>query len=322
MNSAPPTKRRRTDDPDPPESPLVRSTEYWFDDGNIILQVESTQFRLTKGMLSMHSNVFRDMFMIPLPPDQPTIENCPVVTLSGDTPEDWNHLLGVMFPRSLLQGKPTAGLLAGVLRLSKKYDIPLFREDCIWRLKAEFPSTLKEHDKFLSWAFIRDESDILFPLASLAREIGLHSILPVIYYRIVASTGENGYMNMVLDETAPGFSTVDRLACMRGYIKLLDLQSQTTMSWLDVKKIPVGVCQQRPDCRKQMHKIIRDLHGAQRLEISAIHEWVSDWDTDLCELCTKEALKIFQDGRKECWNKLPSVFGLPEWDELKRLDLE
>ncbi|KAJ7366518.1 hypothetical protein DFH08DRAFT_834681 [Mycena albidolilacea] len=76
MGDATRIKRRRIDDGDASETPLVRSTEYWFDDGNIILQVESTQFRLTKGLLSMHSTVFRDMFMIPLPADEPTVENC------------------------------------------------------------------------------------------------------------------------------------------------------------------------------------------------------------------------------------------------------
>ncbi|KAJ7037762.1 hypothetical protein C8F04DRAFT_952250, partial [Mycena alexandri] len=45
----------------------TRSSEYWFGGGDIILQVESTQFRLFKSILSKHSSVFRDMFTIPLP---------------------------------------------------------------------------------------------------------------------------------------------------------------------------------------------------------------------------------------------------------------
>lgn len=93
---APPTKRRRTGDAT--ETPLVRSTEYWFYDGNIILQVESTQFRLAKSVLSMHSSVFRDMFMVPLPADERTVENCPVVILTGDTAQDWTCFLGAIYP--------------------------------------------------------------------------------------------------------------------------------------------------------------------------------------------------------------------------------
>jgi hypothetical protein len=50
-------------------------------------------------MLSMHSTVFRDMFMMPLPADEPTVENCPIVVLSGDTAQDWTLLLGAIFPK-------------------------------------------------------------------------------------------------------------------------------------------------------------------------------------------------------------------------------
>ncbi|KAJ7246387.1 hypothetical protein C8J57DRAFT_989782, partial [Mycena rebaudengoi] len=45
--------------------PMVRSEDYWFADGTVILQVESTQFRLYKGILSQHSSVFHDMFCKP-----------------------------------------------------------------------------------------------------------------------------------------------------------------------------------------------------------------------------------------------------------------
>ncbi|KAF7365476.1 BTB domain-containing protein [Mycena venus] len=96
MANAPRTKRRRTDDADAAGTPLVRSPEYWFD---IILQVESTQFRVAKSVLSKHSTVFRDMFMMPLPADEPTVENCPVVVLPGDTAKDWTLFLGAMYPQ-------------------------------------------------------------------------------------------------------------------------------------------------------------------------------------------------------------------------------
>ncbi|KAF7357634.1 BTB domain-containing protein [Mycena sanguinolenta] len=166
MSDVPPTKRRRTDDPDDvaaEETPLVRSTEYWFDEGNVILQVESTQFRLPKSMLSMHSNVFRDMFMMPLPADEPTVEGCPVVVLTGDTVEDWTHLLGAIFPKCLMK-VPSFAIIAAVLRLSKKYDFPEFRKDCLHRLRKEFPATLEEFDNGTdSWSHIRQENIYISP---------------------------------------------------------------------------------------------------------------------------------------------------------------
>jgi hypothetical protein len=91
MGDATRTKRPRTDDVDTPAIPLVRSTVVRRRD--IILQVESTQLRIAKSVLSMNSSVFRDMFMMPLPAGEPTVENCPVVVLSGDTAQDWGLFL-------------------------------------------------------------------------------------------------------------------------------------------------------------------------------------------------------------------------------------
>ena len=45
-----------------------RSTDFWFDDGNVVLQVESTLFRVHRSILSMRSEVFQGMFSVPQPP--------------------------------------------------------------------------------------------------------------------------------------------------------------------------------------------------------------------------------------------------------------
>ena len=52
------------------EVPFERRGEPWFDDGNIILLPESESkvgFKVHRGVLSRHSEVFRSMFDIPQP---------------------------------------------------------------------------------------------------------------------------------------------------------------------------------------------------------------------------------------------------------------
>ncbi|KAJ7164750.1 hypothetical protein C8R43DRAFT_1232863 [Mycena crocata] len=213
MDDIPPTKRRRTDD-------AAEET---------LLNDESTQFRLTKSMLSMHSSVFRDMFMMPLPPDEPTVESCPIVVLSGDTPEDWIHLLSAMYPKFLMTETPRLEFLAAILRPGKKYDFPLFRKDAMCRLKAEFPATLKGHIEMKPWTNVQEEAEdfMMLSVISLAREIGLHSILPATYYYIVS---DKDYMDKILHDEELALNTTDRLVCLQGYIKALELQSQ--IRWL------------------------------------------------------------------------------------------
>lgn len=63
------------------DSSATRHPDLWFDDGSVVLEVETTLFRVHRSALSSHSTVFADMFSIPQPPDQETIEGCPVVKL-------------------------------------------------------------------------------------------------------------------------------------------------------------------------------------------------------------------------------------------------
>jgi hypothetical protein len=60
----------------------ISRTYLWFDDGNIILHAESTQFRVHRSILSASSSVFRDMFSLPQPENENVVDRCPVVRVS------------------------------------------------------------------------------------------------------------------------------------------------------------------------------------------------------------------------------------------------
>ncbi|KAJ7725317.1 hypothetical protein B0H16DRAFT_1384313 [Mycena metata] len=323
MEDAPRPKRRRTDASD--DTPLlVRSDDYWFHDGNIILQVQFTQFRLTESLLAMHSSVFRDMFSVPLPSDEATVEDCPVVVLRGDREEDWILFLGVLYPKSYAGEAPTVKLLAAMLRLSKKYDFAVFRKDCLNRLKRQFPTTLKEFDKVSSdWTFIKYEESSYRDLVSLAREIGLHSILPALYAGMLLKV--DTYIEMILDQDG-GFSATDRLACLTGYTNLLQQQLTTSFKWLNFERphpvLPVETCRQRHKCLAAVKVLLLDFSLQSRPRVRAIARWDKRWEADLCVLCQKEARKVFREGKEVCWDGLPEAFGLPEWDDLKALDFD
>ncbi|KAJ7070054.1 hypothetical protein C8F01DRAFT_1049209 [Mycena amicta] len=326
MSEAPPLKRRREDEDVPPAA-IVRSPDYWFDDGSIILQVQTTQYRVAKSMLAMHSTVFRDMFTVPLPPDDPLVDTCPVVVLSGDTAEDWEHLLAAMYPKSCVhdQRQPIASISA-LLRLSKKYDIPVFRRQWLARLKEEFPTTLEGYEETEGtadgWMYLRVEKiprSNKVSCINLARELGLFSILPACFY---ALTWHN-----FLDPSpaAEELSLSDQAAFLRGQLRLLRLQSETTMKWLhpDDHSIPCAGCASHAKCRNALRNI---LSSGFLTDIEhrtwVFGPWLEEWNDGLCEPCQTVAKSVYEAGRSECWRQLPSIFGLPDWKELKKLDFE
>lgn len=81
----------------PPSQCISRSADFWFDDGNLVLQVETTQFRIHRGLICANSFVFRDMHTLSQPEDGNSVDGCPVVQLQGDTEVDWTNLLEYIY---------------------------------------------------------------------------------------------------------------------------------------------------------------------------------------------------------------------------------
>ena len=77
---------------------ISQHPDLWYDDGTVILIAESTGFRVYRGLLSKHSQVFRDMFSLPQPTAtiEDTHEGCPVVRLVDDTAEEIAEVLGIL----------------------------------------------------------------------------------------------------------------------------------------------------------------------------------------------------------------------------------
>lgn len=100
MSDNPLLKRQRTDDiQEDAENQLLQRSRLWFDDGNVILQAENTQFRVHRSLLSLQSNVFKDMFSMPQPMDTATtlnVDRCPIITLS-DKASDLEHVLSIFY---------------------------------------------------------------------------------------------------------------------------------------------------------------------------------------------------------------------------------
>lgn len=95
-------------EPVKPTSSPKQHDYLWFPDGNLVLSTNTYVFRVHKGVLSLQSTVFRDMFMLPTP-EGPNFEakelngteaeqhdGIPVVVLADDG-RDIEHLLKAVY---------------------------------------------------------------------------------------------------------------------------------------------------------------------------------------------------------------------------------
>ncbi|KAF7297741.1 BTB domain-containing protein [Mycena kentingensis (nom. inval.)] len=342
-----PMKRPREDEPRP-ETPLTRSPDYWLEDGSIVLQVEATQFRVAKTMLAMHSTVFKDMPSLP-PADEPLIEGCPVVVLPGDKAADWKHLLDLMYPKTgffdAKEDVPHFDSVAAVLRLSKKYDIPSFRKRCVARLKTTFPASLTAFDvksKSRLWSEIHvgpgddDWINFLIQTVHLARDAGLSSILPSVFYTLVmAETANPGALAKVSSpHIAPSpvshlqfqIPAADELTLLKGHQNMANDFGQGPMRWIDsapaMPLIPCDTCSQSQTCQSTMHYYrgyLLSAHATSLPQLLII--FPAHIETRLCTACFKTAKNAHHAGRTDSWERLPSYFGLPPWEELLKSDI-
>jgi hypothetical protein len=80
------------------ENATIIRSEIWYHDGSVILQAQSTQFRVHWGVLSQHSVFFCDMHWLPQldPSEQLSVDGCPVIELQ-DTVKDIKYLLSALY---------------------------------------------------------------------------------------------------------------------------------------------------------------------------------------------------------------------------------
>ncbi|THV06369.1 hypothetical protein K435DRAFT_960608 [Dendrothele bispora CBS 962.96] len=151
---------------------IVRSKDFWFSDGNIVLIAPTTHypdcssscstsyaFKVHRGQLARHSEIFSDLFCVPQPviiSDQEktlfqAFEECPWVDMHDDA-EDLHWFLralydGLYFPTPPDVSQDIFPFLSSVLRLSNKYLTPHLRMLCLTRLVTDFPCTLDGWDR-------------------------------------------------------------------------------------------------------------------------------------------------------------------------------
>ncbi|KAF9042326.1 hypothetical protein BJ165DRAFT_1416003 [Panaeolus papilionaceus] len=178
-------------EPLPPErfSNLLRS-DFWFGDGNIVIVAGSAAFKVHRGQLERHSEIFSDLFAVPQPLDQELIDGCPFVELQ-DSPSDVFYFLGALYDGLYFKHPRSTDFvaIAAVLRLSTKYLVEHLRQRCLARLNKDWPTTLLEWDtRELNCT---DEDSRYVPrehlahpilVIELALDMNLSTILPAALY--------------------------------------------------------------------------------------------------------------------------------------------
>ncbi|TCD68728.1 hypothetical protein EIP91_010012 [Steccherinum ochraceum] len=346
MTTPPPAKRPRTDDPDALESSSsgqesARSNNYergevWLDDGNVVLVAERTAFKVLKSILSLHSEVFRDMFTIPQPADAEMWEGCAVVHLQ-DSKKDLLYVLRALFDTRnaawfAYGSKLPFTIVSAMLRLGSKYQIAQLRDDAIRRLSESFPPRLNqflncytvgmpsEDVEIQNNAVQFELADVCIAVINLSRTCDTPQFLPPAFYLSAVIDNENllsGWTDR--DGNHWQLSPQDLLRCLngRGALQNVVVKQQRPLltGTASTRCTSVRACEEALEDRRDdlYDEDLDDIsHQAKALtDISC--SWISD--VTLCAFCEKEFKKQYNALRSETWDELADSFDLDgvEW---------
>ncbi|KAF7351068.1 BTB domain-containing protein [Mycena sanguinolenta] len=315
--SSPSAKRQRT------EHASITRSNIWYRDGSVVLQTESTQFRVHWGLLSQHSPFFRDLENIPQPPDEPTIDGCPIVELQ-DSAVDVEHLLTALYdPTFLSQTALPLAIVGALIRLGRKYDFKNLLDSAVARLTFQNPTTLEEYDNLIAdgnynLTRITSYPGYALDLLTLARENNLGLVLPVAYYRaLICDPLQLLEGTKMSGEKLASLSVDDLYRCLIGRQKLVTKQYQPgyTLGWL--REWPYTDCRNPEGCGAKRKLKFHSYMDRNTVKAFVMVPSEQRAIPGICATCHQHVTESINEGRKKMWEELPGFFDLPPWNELK-----
>ncbi|KAI0342599.1 hypothetical protein BDW22DRAFT_1357039 [Trametopsis cervina] len=307
---------------------MEKHKAWYLADGNIILLAENMLFRGYRGLLAMHSPLFRDMFSMPQPGDAETFEGCPVVRLQ-DSAFHIEWLFSALYAGPVCslyvrgQELSTRSTVA-ILELGFKYDIEPFRKEILRRLKNIYPTTFDDAIHGSKRRLIKSKDCVV--VVSLARRFNLDHLLPMALYACcqmslselydLAAKQGNGHNT----DTPSGnqLSTEDLELCLQAIPQLYSHSLNIVKAYTDENRET-----RQPACiasKKCSAVALRLFHEVMKKELlikpsSFIHpdEEINQIMKSYCQPCYTTARAEIHARRLAMWNDLGVIFKVPSW---------
>ncbi|KAJ6458584.1 hypothetical protein C8R47DRAFT_1028533 [Mycena vitilis] len=250
---------------------LVRSSDFWFEDGTVVLRVENTLYRVYRGILASRSTVFRDTFSIPQPAEGGEyIEGCPVVRLH-DKEKDFTVFLKALHHHGSHKTCSVVGIwsLSSVVRISDKYDVADLRASMTDILSDIYPGTLSkwlQRSKATPAGYRKRGLQDPIPALNIARKLDLRHLLPGIMYLVCQNMGLEailygvpGRPSLKIDDPS------DRKRCVLAIPQLILAKRKARVSFL-MREEENEDCDHEADCdEERLCWIADDLDKGEKL---------------------------------------------------------
>jgi hypothetical protein len=216
--------------------------------------------------------------------------------------------------------------IAGILRLSHKYEVDYLRRRALVHLSSMYPTRLSAVDDGLkpdvpawnkpSWEPSRTAHATAI---NLAREVNAPWVLPCAFYRAAAYTP----VPFASTNVSSTLSCSDQSSLTKGQFWQSHVAVPDILCFLYHPPILLG-CEGGKNCLIARLLAFEYLREALASPTDPLFIWDDDdWESlqvcQSCLPCLKAAHKI---ARVDFWKLLPDAYGLPSWEELEKLRTE
>ncbi|EPQ57627.1 hypothetical protein GLOTRDRAFT_127984 [Gloeophyllum trabeum ATCC 11539] len=153
---------------------VTHCEDLWFEDGTVVLQAESTIFKVHRTILARNSTFFKDMFSNAEPDKGEQHNGCPLIIVQ-DKSSDMTLFLKAMYTPGYSESLKLFIEIASLLMIASKYGSKYFRALSTDKLRTVCPTTFAAWDR---------NASVLEPgkMIQLAQQCDLRKFLPASMY--------------------------------------------------------------------------------------------------------------------------------------------
>ncbi|KAK7022981.1 hypothetical protein R3P38DRAFT_2956806 [Favolaschia claudopus] len=315
------------------EVALTQVDELWFDEDNLIVRANDCLFRVSKGFLAARSPVLKQT-LLENPGKLSTMLGCPVLVLPHSA-TSVTHFLKALFDADYFLPPPqrcSIPTLLEILRLAHIYQVKFLRKRALLHFSALFSSSMADVVGLTRLSVNADKEclddrtlspgagGILLAAFQVASEVGALWSIPTIAYRCCTIDLAGLF---ALPEWESSLSVTQR----RQLLIARDKQKSATRLISRFLLVEIDHCSTFACRAARLHwlKLVDDRsrkgHDSDPLNFWTKEDW-RDMRHEFCEVCLAEYKRICSEEKVSFWSELPRWFGLPDWQELHRMEEE
>jgi hypothetical protein len=198
-------------------------------------------------------------------------------------------------------------IVAGILRVSTKYDVQYLRQRAISFLTEAYPSTLDAWDRRELTRKISGIEHTPFAALQLVEEFGISQALPAVLYCCSMRP-----IDEILDGSRVEIGTANRRTCLIAKQKLEEAQRKRVFAFLGAYQ--VTACSNPSTCNTRRLEWSARM-GLNPKPLARTFDWIN-FSIYVCRNCLTFSRASFDEARQKLWEELPGFFNLPSWTQL------